>query len=435
MSWYLIRFLYLDLLKAKMKKLRLIALAFISLTCVGFGCVLAQNSEQGFGSNNTFFLDFNDPRPAAQDQFLKKIFIRDSTYTYTAGVAEGDWLLESKRMLTYDSQGRRISSARSLWIDQNWSRDSWLTFSYTSDDRLSAQLRTIWDGVADIWKNDTEMRYYYNYAGLENELITLSWDGSRWVMSKLTEKNYTFFNAVDNEIRYEWDTSVNNWKPTEKTLYTYSDGIVQEETYQLWDDSLSKWHNNYTKQFSYNSDQKLILTTHSVWNESEAKFEASVSTFMEYNENGQLLNSEQLAANGITNGNLTAQDVLYNNEGNASEVIQSEWDPDTKEWLVSAKLVHYWSKFTIGNLNSRPSEITCRFANPYTIGLPWFCESLKTDVLYTIELYDQIGRIFYTGQFLGQHTFRISKQVPPGFYNVVIRGGLDVHAEKVIVRQ
>jgi hypothetical protein len=418
-----------------MNKLRSIVLALVTLICVGSGTGFAQNSEQSPVSNNSFILDFNDPRPAVKDQFLKKIFIRDSTYTYAAGATEEDWILESKRILTYDSQGRRLSSIRSIRSDQKWKRDSKLHFTYTADERLNSQVLTLWDELTNSWVNSTEVKYYYNYAGLENELVTLIWDGNRWAMSQLTEKTYTYFNAIENEIRYVWNPSVNNWKPTERSIFAYDDEIVSEETHQLWNDTLGKWQNNYTKQYSYNEDDKLIMTTQSVWNENEAKFEASVSTFMEYNENGQLLTSEQIAADGITDENLTAQDVTYNTDGNLSEVVQSEWDPDSQEWLVSKKLEHYWSKFTIGNLDSRPSEISCTFANPYTIGLPWFCESLKTDVLYTVELYDQIGRIFYTGQFLGQHTFRISKHVPPGFYTAVIRGGLDVHTEKIIVRQ
>ncbi len=418
-----------------MNRLHSIAIVITVLAFSVIGSVFSQVTVSDWSSSNAFNLNINDPRPAAADQFYMKIFVRDSTYSYAVDEVNSDWVLESKRVLEYDNQGRSISSTKSILSADVWQRDTRNTYAYTADERLSSQLNSVWNPTRETWDNLSEKRYFYNYAGLENEITTLAWDGNRWLFSEQTEKSYTDFGGLEKEVHFVWTSELSNWSPQRRVLFTYEDELIVLETHQVWLDSLHKWANNFSTAYSYDNELKLIMTTKSVWNEAEAKYESSVSTILEYNEEGQLELTEQFASVGALNLELTAQDVIYNTDGNPDEVIHSEWDPDAQEWVAFKKLEHFWSHFTIGNISSRPSEISCSFANPYTIGLPMYCESLKKDVLYSVELYDQQGRFFYGAQFLGQHSFRINEPLPPGFYVVVIRGGLDVHTEKMIIRR
>jgi hypothetical protein len=137
---------------------------------------------------------------------------------------------------------------------------------------------------------------------------------------------------------------------------------------------------------------------------------------------------------GPAEQDLFQESANYDAEGNLNQVLEVLWDEDSQEWENFKRHTHYWSKRYTGNLDTRPDKIMCRFENPHTVGQPWFCESLKHDVVYSFEVYDLLGRLHYSGEFEGQDGFRIERSIPPGVYLAVIRGGLDVHTEKVVLR-
>lgn len=388
----------------------------------------APTGEGGF----SLPLSPNEARPIDQEGFLSKVYVRDSSYTYLVNEDSQEWQLTSRRVITYGSDGLRKVSTRSILNNGIWEPNSRTTFTYGQGKTLTAELISTWHADDLQWKNDLERRFFYNYAGLENEVMTLAWDGLRWKMNQLITKEYTPFNAVSTEVHFQWEDA--SWKPVRRTLFDYESERILSETQQLWVDSIGDWVNSIFREFNYDGNNKLVLTTQSVWDQQDAKFVSAVSTIMEYNAQGQLMMSEQIALTDGNNFELTSQDVSYDSDGNPEEVIHSDWDPDTGEWLPSRRILHFWSHLTLGNLADAPTRIFCRFPNPYTVGLPWFCESLKQNVPYTLELYDQLGRLHYQSTFIGHHTFRITRQVPAGYYTAVIRGGLDVHTEKVIVR-
>ncbi|HLV53709.1 MAG TPA: T9SS type A sorting domain-containing protein, partial [Cryomorphaceae bacterium] len=77
--------------------------------------------------------------------------------------------------------------------------------------------------------------------------------------------------------------------------------------------------------------------------------------------------------------------------------------------------------------------IRCYYANPYTIGSIWKCDGLKQNVQYVMDVYDLQGRVRLNVPIPEDGTFRIMGRLDEGMHLMTIRGGLDIHTEKVLI--
>jgi hypothetical protein len=398
--------------------------------------VFGQNSNVNNLFQSNSILDISDLRPSLPNQFFKQVFVRDSTYTFEAvpGVPN-EWVLEYRTINAYDNLGRRTTIEIADRTPEGWASRERIINAYNDDLQIGVRQTLLWNDTLSTWINSERKSFTYNPYGLEYEFIVAKWMHPEWVPSERHLKYYNLNDQLETDVQYTWLSQAQAWEESTRMLYTYNaQDLVEMVTVQIWVDSTSTWINYRRNTYEYDEDEKVVLTTFSSWDPMADDFTENSFIAMVYNDKGQISSTRQIAIQGPDQQGVVTETANYDPDGNLDDVLQTIWDEDSQEWENYKRHEHYWSRRYIGNLDSNPEEITCVFANPYETGEPWYCESLKKDVVYNVEVYDLHGRSFYQQYIMGGYSFRVDGNIPPGFYLVVISGGLDVHTEKVVIR-
>lgn len=377
-------------------------------------------------------------RPIEPSHYYEEQFLRDSTYTF---LLKGDtsqameWQLSEKLLYAYNAQGMATSQVRSSLTDDLWQLEELSQYNYNVGNDLIETLKSIRTNDDNSWELSERILRYYTYGGLEAELLTEKWDGQRWNSHTRVTKEYNEAEDITRRTRFAWDVDKIDWRPATRILYTYTEGaMLHEETVQNWLDSVGIWINDTKRTFFYDEGDNLIETVISSWDPMQDAFVDDAITTWGFGENGQPEITDFRPLGGKDVSGFTTTSAAYNEDGLLNELVSQKWDSESESWEPYRYDQHFWSTYLTGNPETGSSDIFCQFANPYTQGLPWHCESLKADVQYTLDVYDLVGRHYHATTFMGNHTFRVRANLPPGFYLFVIRGGLDQHTEKVFVR-
>jgi len=360
-------------------------------------------------------------------------FLKDSTYVFEDD--NESWVLRSKSCFNYDVQGNETLQYQSNLEDGLWTDQFKIEKAYDSFQNLTYERTSKWDVKYHKWEFSEKKDFFYNVVNLLEREITHQREGDLWEKSVKFEYIYHESYSIQSISEFDWEAESGEWFPTERTMFEYTESdFVDREIIQVWDDSSNTWLNAISKHYVYDEYDNLISSTRSSWSSSDQRWVDIYMISLTYNEKGQIKTTRQIDLSPSSAQNLVSQDAIYDDEGNLGETIISNWDEDDEAWDSVTKKVHFWSENIIGNLNSRTDQIECAFMNPYFLGLSWRCSSLKENVVYTVEVFDIWGRKYFADHFLGSRAFRIDGNIPPGVYTVVIRGGIDVHTEKVIIK-
>ncbi|MCA1762580.1 MAG: T9SS type A sorting domain-containing protein [Cryomorphaceae bacterium] len=410
-------------------KIALISLAFATS---GVGETLLAQSQQ-----KAFTPGFNgeDLRPLQIGDIVDSQFLKDSTHIFTQDEIDSTWVLFGKRAYHYGVLGEERAIDEYERKEGEWKRLRRLENSFNNESDIILQKELSWESDLEEWVVQLEREFTYNYIGLISSEITHQISGSDWERNLKTEYRYTDYQNVDRETQYIWDVENKTWVASSRKIYEYFDTeLVSSEILQIWIDSTGKWENQTTRDFEYDEGDNLISSIRSNWDDEEKVWVNISMVSLHYNEKGQLEGSEQSQLSTAQQVSLLAQDANYDDDGNLGEIIHSNWNSESGSWEDFKKEKHFWSEKRTGTEIDDSNDITCTFSNPYIMGFPWYCESLKEGVQYTLDLYDITGRHFHALTFIGGNTFRIRGNIPGGVYIAVIRGGLDTHTEKVIFR-
>lgn len=371
------------------------------------------------------YLEFNS---IAHSDYLK-----DSTYVFED--SNDSWMLVNKATYEYDVQGNETEVLESEFTDYTWINQQRIEKAYDSAQNLIYERLSVWDEKYETWKFAGKKDFFYNTVDLLETEVSFAREQDIW--KKDMKFEYTYYESynVQSISEFDWVDENQHWQPSERTLFEYTESDnVDREIIQFWNDSLNIWLNFTSRDYTYDEDDNLISSTRSNWSFADQSWVDISMISLIYNDKGQVQGTRQIDLSPSTVQNLISQDVSYDEQGNPGQTIISSWNADDEEWQTMTKKVHFWSESITGNLGSFSDQIECAFMNPYILGLNWKCSSLKDDVLYTVEVRDLWGRSFFTDQFKGNRAFRIVGDIPPGVYIVIIRGGLDVHTEKVIIK-
>lgn len=409
----------------------LIASTALSHTAAGQGEAKSLTG-MSFGANSGL-------RYFPKGDIIRSNFLRDSTYVFMSDSdIDSNWNLRTRYIYSYDNQGRVLETLHSKLSDSlEWKNESRLQNTYSDDLFLISQEEDEWNLKTKKWSASLRRTYSYNVVGLEDVIITEKFFKESWRLDSKVEYTYNSAYDIIEEVAYSRNYEENNWEAISRYIYSYFDNEnINQEIYQLWNDSLQKWMNQLSQQYQYSNSNRLISTTKSNWNSLEKDWINSSVISLTYNETGQVMTSNQNHySDGLDGGvPIQSQESNYDDNGNVGQVINSIWNSESLKWDLYQKQVHFWTEYINGNLNQGTDNIDCLFVNPYIVGFPWYCESLKANVVYTVEVFDLFGRKFYSDTFSNKSTFRITSSIPDGFYIVVIRGGLDYHTEKILVR-
>lgn len=381
----------------------------------------------------------NDLTNSGMERFLEYSSIISSDYfkdsTYVFEDESGSWILKSKSCFNYNVQGNETLQFQSSFSEGVWTEKLKIEKAYDTSQNLIYERTSKWNDKHDTWGFSEKRDIFYNSIDLIEREITHSRADNIWEKDAKFEYSYFQSYHIQSISEFTWKAEADQWQPIERILFEYTESdFIDREIIQIWDDSLSTWLNATSKDYTYDEYDQLISSTRSSWSISDQIWVDISMISLIYNDKGQIQRTRQIELSPSSAQTLVSQDVSYDDDGNLGETIISNWNENDGEWDSVTKKVHFWSENMTGNLGSKTDHIACAFMNPYILGLSWKCSSLKENVLYSVEVFDLWGRRFFAKQFLGNRAFRISGNIPPGVYTVVIRGGLDVHTEKVIIK-
>lgn len=409
-------------------------IAWIAILILPFSC-MGQPGKANWNGNR--FGQNLGLRYAGINDIFSSDYLRDSTYAYYIHPSDTVWKLGDKYYFKYDVQGRQIESLHAIEVDSLWENVGRLRNYYSDHQALTVQEEDIRDSASGAWAHWQRRIYSYNPYGLLARAMTLEWMNNRWNLYDKVEYSYTIYHRLSSQIFYTIKKDRVTWLKSQRYLFTYTPtNNIAKQIFQVWDDSTQYWVNDFSREFEYNSENDLISTIRRDWNPEKTVWVQKSVVSLYYNEAGQVFSTRQNQFSQASGDTLPfqVQSSNYDQNGNIGLTTNSLWNSNEKQWEPYKKLHHFWTKYLNGNLDVAVDDIDCVFANPYKAGLPWYCQSLKPNVKYTVQVFDQLGRCFYSDQFMGDSSFQISKPLPDGFYIVVIRGGVDYHTEKVLIR-
>lgn len=385
-----------------------------------------QNSSTPISQEEGRFLEFNN--------LVSVNFLKDSTQTYIIEEDETLILNQSKHYV-YDVQGFEQYHVIKKVSGASWVNSARVEKIYNYDRLISERMEYSWDLQYEEWLPMYLLEYGYNNYEEPIEILEKKMVNRLWLNATKKTLSYSIDRLVEVETIYFWLAEDAEWLAETQTLFTYNDDDdIVEELIQQWNGTTAAWENMQSRQFEYDNQKLISVSTRSVW-EAGVWIKSTVLDLF-YNDKGQLV--EGTPRSPIENNDPSTAEhseiAKYSDDGYLGETTKRTWDEETGSWEDYQKDVHFWSEHYNGYLLKNENEINCQFANPYLLGLPWYCNNLKDDISYTIEVFDMWGRSFYQGQISNNASFRLSGNIPPGLYNVVIQGGLDRHTEKVLIR-
>ncbi len=411
----------------------------VLLVSQGISALVMGQSALGLQNSSSLFSN-DGVRPYTESQFFQEQFLRDSTYAFSlvndgSSTIEPAWEIYERSIYKYNNRGQVTVQIQSSKQNELWTPSVLYTFNYNDRNELVNTLKSVWNAPLQKWEQREKNQFFYNLFGAEYETRKCQWLNNNWAPVSRELKAYDTAQNLTTEVIYKWNTDENDWNPAVRMLYAYDEhALVATETIQLWNAEIADWENQSSSDFIYDDDNQLIETVASIWDTGLEAFTPEVVTMLDYNDLGMPSLSESVSLSESGQQGLNSQNAEYSDEGVLNTLYTQRWDVSTSTWEPYRYEEHYWSRYLTGNINATTGDIACQFVNPYEMGMPWYCNSLKENLQYDVLVYDLLGRLYFQTQFQGGHTFNIRGAIPPGLYMVVIQGGLDMHTEKVLFR-
>ena len=407
-------------------------IAILFLFGVNSSVALAQHVPASVTSSNFGFDLFSDHGLRTFDvDRSKERFQLDSTYIYQKKQSSEMWVPARRNIYAYSSSGENIRTETSRRSSEGaWMPESQTIYQYGSNDLLSSKIYEIWDSHTSDYRNDSREEYSFDGRDLIEYITTEKWSDTVWNPVSLRFFEYNSARVVTSETSYDREEGSTEiyWTPLTRMLYEYNDyADIHSEVLQEWDDTSQSWLNRFSELYVYDAGNRLVETILRTWSNTTSSWrEVSASTVM-YGTDGQPIGTEQYTATLGSTPGINFQVIDFDQTGNPGTSTTSVWRENS--WVPVEKQIHYWSK--TGLVNFPETSIRCYYSNPYTARGIWRCEGLKAEVPYVVDVYDLQGRHRYTQSIPSDGLFRIDRELDPGLFMVVIRGGLDQHTEKV----
>jgi hypothetical protein len=379
------------------------------------------------------FFGFNGLRPNNPDLLYNQRFLADSTYFFTKQNSNPDFDLLKKIIFDYDNQGRLLVENEFDNKDEIWKKSLKRIFNYSQSGEVEYSVIKQWNGSIEEFENHQRTFYFNNYLGQVSQKVREMYNSEEWVPAWKYEYFYNDQTKIVEEVSHKWQLLRTEWEPKRRKLYEYNENKdLGGEIHQIWVDTLDTWVNNSFRGYEYNEYNQLINLRQSTWNQSLEQWDEESFQALSYTALGQVENSSSYSV--LDADADESVEATYDEDGNLNMTLFKKWNKDLNDWNTYEKHVHFWSQYLIGNLDYADKNIECFYANPHTVGLPWYCNSLLNSETYNLSVFDHNGVLHHSQQFRGSDTFRLTKNLNNGLFMVVITGGLTVHTEKVLIR-
>lgn len=395
----------------------------------------AQSNNDGKSNSLNNFFGFDGLRINNPDLLYNQRFLRDSTYFFEKQESNIDFELFKKIIFDYDNQGRLLVENEFENKVDIWKKSVKRSFNYNDDGFVEYSISERWDAFSEEFENHQRTFFARNYLGLVSEEIVEIYEADEWLPYSKDEYLHNDDNKIAEELIFRWDLTSMAWQPQRRKLFEYNENNkLRSEVQQVWVDTLGVWLNTSSQDYEYNDENQLVNLLQSIWNQGLEEWVEQSFQALSYTLLGQVENANSYDVFDSDGDAKESVEATYDDYGNLNTTLFKEWNPEQDEWNSYEKHVHFWSQYLIGNLDYTNKNIECFYANPHTVGLPWYCNSLLNSETYSLSVFDHNGVLHHSQQFRGSDTFRLTKNLNNGLYMIVITGGLTVHTEKVLIR-
>ena len=256
-----------------------------------------------------------------------------------------------------DSNNEIITNNRIYFQDLEQLVDTILTYSYTTpdDSTLSGMsvnefndLRqtilttnyTYIDSIS-VWQFNSKVNMEYNSFGNLALRVYVNWsaEDTAWINSS---KFLYDFDEFGNRLLYEywrWNVELSHWYGYYKYIYEFN--AVGDKTYEQkwsWSDELFDWVNKHYIEDVYN-EYGQTHHEHWSWDQDSSYWYGNLMSNRYYNALGH--DTSYLTYNWVDNDwrILWKYENSFNETGNRTQTIMTQWEPDSLVWLNMRKTV------------------------------------------------------------------------------------------------
>ncbi|MEM6347310.1 MAG: T9SS type A sorting domain-containing protein [Bacteroidota bacterium] len=381
--------------------------------------------------------------------------------------AGGNYDNFSRKLYTYDSDGRRTAYLYQLWdaATTAWVDEYEESTQYNSDGQVSEYLQRENDGTGQWLNLSRETRTYD--STLLSEILTEYWN-TTWVPANrklITYNEFGFYteilelateivgswDTVGREVAtysnfgFDWDTyklenyvGGGNFEGVIRESYVYDqDGLLEELTRQTYDPVLTQWENEFREQFQYTN--KGIWTG---WAKETWQNGAWVFTGRQMFQNGP--QARQDINETYDSGSMSWTQAFravaaYDSDQNlVQEMSKQAWDMSGSAWVnqnETRQCEHFWSERSTTSIEDEFSMMSCQITNPYRAYAPMQCDGMEAGKQYDLQLIDLQGRTVYQKVISGGNSFEIDRSLSTGLYQVRITEGNQLrYTQKLIIQ-
>ena len=141
--------------------------------------------------------------------------VRDSTYSYIWDTITNDWVIDWRRVNTYDANGNLTEVIDYGWDSEtnNWVGDERNVWAYDANGNLTERITYKWDSGTNDWVVGFRTDYSSDANGNITEEIFYRWDSETddWVASSRRVSKYNANGNQTEYIMYNWDSKTNDW--------------------------------------------------------------------------------------------------------------------------------------------------------------------------------------------------------------------------------
>ena len=323
------------------------------------------------------------------------LFTKDSSYTYRWNNNSSSWEGLWKKQYSYNSDNNIAEIIYYIFDTNKSSWDAKWKELYTYDDienLLTECEFQEFNSSTNEWVPSQLFSYQYSVRTLLSCLVE-TWDPqtAQWANWRFDSFIYDL-NGRKKEYQVEyWDNISNNWSNSMKTTPVYNNsGKIETELCESW--IVDNWQNLSSETTTYNSKGLKSIMTTSVWDGSwndQDRF-----TYL-YDNNNQLSEMTHMIWNKVGSAWNNSNKILYqyDENGNALQEVHQKFNSSTSGWDLTMRQNSYWSKNSIETdiLDPDNNSISL-YPNPAVNEL--YLTGVETNTV--VAIYDMSGKLVKT---------------------------------------
>ena len=227
--------------------------------------------------------------------------------------ADSVWKGVVKDSASYTATGKLLFRIHcQAWKNNDWEPQYKIECAYDESDNLLFQQQLDW-GTNGEWIGHYRYEYGYDEAGRQTTYAEYtSWNSttSNWVGDKKSQSVYDEQGTVVESIRYDWSYETNDWKLSQKYLYTTDDQKrTTQYIYQLYQNGV--WVNSSKTELAYiGNTTNLSKENKFEWANGQWRFTSRNESY--YDNDAQAKLRREIIGSWDNGEELSFEDKYYN---------------------------------------------------------------------------------------------------------------------------